>query len=67
MDQLVLLVVIGLISLINWVMQKAAEKRELAKFEREEREAGKQSVYRQPPPQKRVAERRSRSPQQDPL
>jgi hypothetical protein len=67
MDQLVLLVVIGLISLINWVMQKAAEKREQAKLDRAEREAGKQSVYRQPPPQKRVPERRSRSPQQDPL
>jgi len=67
MDQLVLLVIIGLISLINWVMQKAAEKREQAKLDRAEREAGKQSVYRQPPPQKRVAERRARSPQQDPL
>ena len=67
MDQLVLLVVIGLISLINWVMQKAAEKREQAKLDRAEREAGKQSVYRQPSPQKRVAGRRSRSPQQDPL
>lgn len=67
MDQLVLLVVIGLISLINWVMQKAAEKREQAKLEREEREAGKQSVYRQPPPPRRAAERRARTPQQDPL
>lgn len=67
MDQLVLLVIIGLISLINWVMQKAAEKREQAKLERAEREEGKQSVYRQPPPQKRVAGRRARAPQQDPL
>lgn len=67
MDQLVLLVIIGLISLVNWVMQKAAEKRELAKLEREEREAGKQSVYRQPPPKQRTAERRARAPQQDPL
>jgi len=67
MDQLVLLVIIGLISLINWVMQKAAEKREQAKLEREEREAGKQSVYRQPPPQRRTPERRARAPQQDPL
>ena len=66
MDQLVLLIVIGLISLINWVMQKAAEKREQAKLEREEREAGQPSVYRQPPP-RRVAERRARTPQQDPL
>jgi hypothetical protein len=67
MDQLVLLVIIGLISLVNWVMQKAAEKREQAKLEREEREAGKQSVYRQPPPQGRRTERRARAPQQDPL
>jgi cytoskeletal protein RodZ len=67
MDQLVLLVIIGLISLVNWVMQKAAEKREQAKLEREEREAGKQSVYRQPPPQGRKTERRARAPQQDPL
>ena len=68
MDQLVLLVIIGLISLVNWVMQKAAEKRELAKLERGEREAGQPSVYRQPPPPKqRTAERRARAPQQDPL
>ena len=67
MDQLVLLVIIGLISLVNWVMQKAAEKREQAKLDREEREAGKQSVYRQPPPQGRKTERRARAPQQDPL
>jgi len=67
MDQLVLLVIIGLISLVNWVMQKAAEKREQAKLDRAEREEGKRSVYRQPPPQKRVAERRARTPQQDPL
>jgi hypothetical protein len=67
MDQLVLLVIIGLISLVNWVMQKAAEKREQVKLEREEREAGKQSVYRQPPPQRRPTERRTRAPQQDPL
>jgi cytoskeletal protein RodZ len=67
MDQLVLLVIIGLISLVNWVMQKAAEKREQAKLEREEREAGKQSVYRQLPPQGRKTERRARAPQQDPL
>ena len=31
MEQLVLLVVIGLISLVNWLLQKAAEKREAAK------------------------------------
>ena len=34
MEQLVLLVVIGLISLVNWLMQKAAEKREAAKSAR---------------------------------
>ena len=30
MEQLVILVIIGLISLVNWVMQKGAEKREAA-------------------------------------
>jgi hypothetical protein len=64
MDQLVLLVIIGLISLINWVMQKASEKREQAKLEREE---DKRSVYRQAPPQRGTAARRGRAPQQDPL
>ncbi len=37
MEQLVILVIIGLISLVNWLMQKAAEKREVAKTKRVEK------------------------------
>ena len=66
MDQLVLLVVIGLISLINWVMQKAAEKREQAKLERgAKRETGR-NIYTQKP-QRPAAARRASAPAQDPL
>ena len=54
MEQLVLLVVIGLISLVNWVMQKAAEKREAAKTKRvESREVKRETrrnIYTQPAP-----------------
>ncbi len=54
MEQLVLLVVIGLISLVNWVMQKAAEKREAAKTKRvENREVKRETrrnIYTQPAP-----------------
>jgi hypothetical protein len=54
MEQLVLLVVIGLISLINWVMQQAAERREAAKTKRvESRELKRETrrnVYTQPAP-----------------
>lgn len=54
MEQLVLLVIIGLISLVNWLMQKAAEKREAAELKRAEkrelkREA-RRNVYTQPAP-----------------
>ena len=66
MEQLVLLVIIGLISLINWVMQKAAEKREQAKLERAGRREAEQSVYRKrreaPAPSSRPA-----APTQDPF
>lgn len=66
MDQLVLLVIIGLISLVNWMMQKAAQKREQAKLEREsKREAGR-NIYTQKPKREAVP-RRAASPQQDPL
>ena len=66
MDQLVLLVIIGLISLINWVMQKAAEKREQAKLEREaERESGR-NIYTQKP-ERKAPPRRVQSPAKDPL
>jgi hypothetical protein len=54
MEQLVLLVVIGLISLVNWVMQKAAEKREAAKTKRvESREVKRETrrnIYTHPAP-----------------
>lgn len=55
MEQLVLLVIIGLISLVNWVMQKAAEKREASGQKRaERREAkreGRRNVYTQGAPE----------------
>jgi hypothetical protein len=50
MEQLVLLVVIGLISLVNWLMQKAAEKREQAQLERQAKRESKRNVYTQPAP-----------------
>jgi hypothetical protein len=54
MEQLVILVIIGLISLVNWVMQRAAEKREVAKAKRVEkhevRRESKRNVYTQPAP-----------------
>jgi hypothetical protein len=66
MDQLVLLVVIGLISLINWVIQKAAEKREQAKLERgAKRETGR-NIYTQKQ-QRPAAARRASAPTQDPF
>jgi len=65
MEQLVLLVVIGLISLVNWVLQKAAEKREQAKLERaDQRETGR-GIYTQKPARNVVA-RRSAGPLPDP-
>lgn len=54
MEQLVILIIIGLISLVNWLMQKAAEKREAAKAKRvENREVKretKRNIYTQPAP-----------------
>jgi hypothetical protein len=54
MEQLVILLIIGLISLVNWLMQKAAEKRE-ARTERrvEKREVkreARRNIYTQPAP-----------------
>lgn len=68
MEQLVLLVIIGLISLINWVMQKAAEKREQAQLERESKRETTRNVYTQPAPSPvhRPA-RRAAGPAQDPF
>jgi hypothetical protein len=46
MEQLVILVIIGLISLVNWVMQKAAEKREAAGQKRTVRREAKRDAGR---------------------
>jgi len=66
MDQLVLLVIIGLISLVNWVMQKAAEKREQAKLERGTKRAAGGNIYTQKP-QRPIVPRRAQTPANDPL
>lgn len=54
MEQLVILIIIGLISLVNWVMQKAAEKREEAgqkrTARREVKREARRNVYTQPAP-----------------
>jgi hypothetical protein len=61
MEQLVLLVVIGLISLVNWLMQKAAKKRELVKTarvdKREVKRESRRNIYTDPAPQAAPAER----------
>ena len=66
MEQLVILIIIGLISLVNWVMQKAAEKREAAKLERVEKREAQRNIYTQrtPSPRPRTA---PRAPAQDPF
>jgi hypothetical protein len=70
MEQLVLLVIIGLISLVNWLMQKAAEKREAAGQKRAERREVKRearrNVYTQGPTASAPA-RRQGAPAQDPF
>jgi hypothetical protein len=70
MEQLVLLVIIGLISLVNWLMQKAAEKREAAGQKRAERREVKRetrrNVYTQGPSAPAPA-RRTGAPGQDPF
>lgn len=65
MDQLVLLVVIGLISLVNWVLQKAAEKREQAQSEREAKRESGRNIYTQRPEPRPVPRRTATN--QDPL
>ena len=67
MEQLVLLLIIGLISLVNWVMQKAAEKREQAKLEKAGKRESGRSIYTQPGPRPEVARRSPQSPAQDPF
>jgi hypothetical protein len=63
MEQLVLLVIIGLISLVNWLMQKAAEKREAAGQKRTERREVKRearrNIYTQGVPAPQPASRRA--------
>jgi hypothetical protein len=62
MEQLVILIIIGLISLVNWILQKAAEKRELAQMKREaargERREARRNIYteRSPVPDVRPAQ-----------
>lgn len=71
MEQLVILVIIGLISFVNWLLQRAAEKREAAKLkkvghggqEREER----RNIYTQPPPVPASAGRQPSAPTKDPF
>lgn len=65
MDQLVLLVVVGLISLVNWVLQKAAEKREQAQSEREAKRESDRNIYTQKPEPRSVPRRAATT--EDPL
>ncbi len=71
MEQLVILVIIGLISLVNWLLQKAAEKREAAKLKKVERGEQKseerRNIYTQPPPVPASTGRRPSAPAQDPF
>ena len=66
MEQLVILIIIGLISLVNWVMQKAAEKREAAQTKRvEKREVkreARRNIYTQPAPAAPPVARRTAGP-----
>ncbi len=69
MEQLVILIIIGLISLVNWALQKSAEKREQAKLQREAARAGnteaRRNVYTQPQPVRTKSPRRPSA--QDPF
>jgi hypothetical protein len=56
MEQLVILIIIGLISLVNWIMQKAAEKRAAAKLEQAEQGEEKGNIYTQGPSRPAVEE-----------
>jgi hypothetical protein len=70
MEQLVILIIIGLISLVNWVLQKASEKREEAKLRRadrrEDQRASRRNVYTQPVPTA-PDQRRKSMPERDPF
>jgi hypothetical protein len=70
MEQLVILVVIGLISLVNWLLQKASEKRELAEMKRkaaEEPGGPGRNVYTQGVPTQPPPLRRPPQPAPDPM
>jgi hypothetical protein len=70
MEQLVILVVIGLISLVNWLLQKASEKRELAEMKRkaaEEPASGRRNVYTEDGPAQPRPLRRPAQPTPDPM
>ena len=71
MEQLVLLVVIGLISLVNWLLQKAAEKREAAKSarveKREVKRATRRNVYTHPAPAPATSAPRRVATERDPF
>ncbi len=70
MEQLVILIVIGLISLVNWILRTAAEKREEAKLKRVEQggamSGSQRNIYTLPPPSAPpVAARRRSAPGRD--
>ncbi len=66
MEQLVVLAIIGLLSMVNWAVQKSNEKREAAKTKRDvvrgERKKSQRNIYTQPPP---VPAARKSQPQRD--
>lgn len=64
MEQLVILIIIGLISLVNWVVQKSQEKRGQAKVRRGEEQEARRNIYTQPSP-KPAARRHPVAPAQD--
>ncbi|MBU3664794.1 MAG: hypothetical protein FGM15_02810 [Chthoniobacterales bacterium] len=63
MEQLVLLVIIGLISLVNWVLQKAAERREAARH----KSPGEMADRRQIRPRAEPSRIPTPTPGQDPM
>jgi len=71
MEQLVLLVVIGLISLVNWLLQKAAEKREAAKSarvdKREVKRETRRNIYTHPAPTPAASAPRRAPAERDPF
>ncbi len=51
MEQLVLLLIIGAISLINWLIEQSGKRREKRRLEKElTSQEPEESVYREPPP-----------------